>query len=211
MAEASTGRRQVALVLASSTGGIGRHVAALAAGMVAAGDEVHIYGPAATEGQFGFTRVGAAFAPVEIPRNPSPADATAVRLLRRALRAAPPDVVHAHGLRAGLVAALARPLGCPLVVTWHNQLLAAGVRARLLAPLERYVARAADVTLGASADLVARAARLGAADARLGAVAAPALPPPAGGTGVRCRWSSSPAAGRPTCGWPPRSPGSGRR
>ena len=34
------------------------------------------------------------------------------------------------------------------------------------------------ITLGASTDLVSRAAALGARDARLGAVAAPTLPPP---------------------------------
>ena len=86
--------------------------------------------------------------------------------------------MHAHGLRAGLVAALARPDGCPLVVTWHNRVLAQGLKAAVYRPLERYVARAADVTLGASADLVERARELGARDARLGAVAAPHLPPP---------------------------------
>ena len=75
--------RRVALVLASSTGGIGRHVAALTAGLVAAGDQVSVYGPAATQTQFGFERLGARFAAVEIPPNPRPADATAVRTLRR--------------------------------------------------------------------------------------------------------------------------------
>ena len=43
--------------------------------------------------------------------------------------------------------------------------------------LERVVARGADVTLGASSDLVERAVELGARDARLGPVAAPPLPP----------------------------------
>jgi glycosyltransferase involved in cell wall biosynthesis len=168
----------VVLVLASSTGGIGRHVAALGSGLAAAGDDVRVYGPAATGDQFGFAALGARFAPLEIPASPQPRDASAVRALRRALHAEPADVVHAHGLRAGLVAALARPDGCPLVVTWHNQVLARGLKAAVYRPLERYVARAADVTLGASADLVARARELGARDARLGAVAAPTLPPP---------------------------------
>jgi glycosyltransferase involved in cell wall biosynthesis len=169
---------RVALVLASSTGGIGRHVASLSAGLVAgAGVEVTIYGPADTERQFGFTGSGARFVPVEIPPSPQPRDAAAVRTLRRALRADPPDVVHAHGLRAGLVAALARPAGCPLVVTWHNQVLAQGLRGRVYRQVEGYVARAAEVTLGASGDLVERAAALGARDARLGAVAAPTLAP----------------------------------
>jgi glycosyltransferase involved in cell wall biosynthesis len=175
---AAGSRRRIALVLASSTGGIGRHVASLAAGLAAPGDaEVTVYGPAETETRFAFSASGARFVPVEIPASPQPRDATAVRALRRALRGSPPDVVHAHGLRAGLVAALARPAGCPLVVTWHNQVIAQGMRARVYRQLEGYVARAADLTLGASADLVSRATALGAREARLGAVAAPTLAP----------------------------------
>lgn len=172
---------RVALVIASSTGGVGRHVARLTAGLLAAGMEVWVYGPAATDVQFGFATHGARFTAVEIPASPQPRDATVVRALRRALHepAARPDLVHAHGLRAGLVAALARPDGCPLVVTWHNQVLAQGLRGRVYRQLERYVARVADVTLGASADLVQRVRDLGGRDVRLGAVAAPILPPPA--------------------------------
>ena len=169
---------RVALVLASSTGGIGRHVASLAAGLPGAGHEVTVYAPAAAEEQFRFTGSGVTFQPVEIPANPRPADATAVRTLRRALRLSPPEVIHAHGLRAGLVAALARPTAIPLVVTWHNLVLVEGLRGRVYRPLERYVARAASVTLCASKDLVERTRELGAADARLAAVAAPVLPPP---------------------------------
>jgi len=168
----------IALVLASSTGGIGTHVAALAAGLVAAGGTVTVLGPAATEERFRFTARGAAFVPIEIPATPNPRDARAVTGLRRALTANRPDVAHAHGLRAGLVAAAART-GVPLVVTWHNAVLARGLRAGASRVAERYVARAAAVTLGASADLVERARAVGAADARLGAVAAPVLPPPA--------------------------------
>jgi glycosyltransferase involved in cell wall biosynthesis len=169
--------RRVALVLASSTGGVGRHVASLAAGLVGLGAEVTVCGPTDTDRQFDFSMAGTQFVPVEIPASPQPRDAAAVHALRRALRAAPPDLVHAHGLRAGLVAALARPTGCPLVVTWHNQVLAQGMRGRVYRQLEGYVARAADITLGASADLVSRASALGARDARLGAVAAPELAP----------------------------------
>jgi glycosyltransferase involved in cell wall biosynthesis len=169
---------RVALVLASSTGGVGRHVASLASALIAAGTEVTVLGPAATETQFGFAALGASFVPVEIPASPQPADAVAVRVLRRALAAAEPQVVHAHGLRAGLVAALARPRGTPLVVTWHNRVLAGGLRRAVYGQLERYVAGAADVTLGASSDLVDRVRALGGRDVRLGEVAAPALPPP---------------------------------
>jgi glycosyltransferase involved in cell wall biosynthesis len=171
-------RVRVALVIASSTGGIGRHVASLAELLVGRDYQVTVYAPEATGQQFGFEALGAGFVPVEIPASPQPGDLRAVRGLRRALATNGVDVVHAHGLRAGLVAGWARPDGVPLVVTWHNAVLAGGLRARAYHLLERRVARMADVTLGASADLVDRARALGASDARLGAVAAPSLPEP---------------------------------
>nr|WP_198348314.1 glycosyltransferase family 4 protein [Plantactinospora sp. KBS50] len=161
---------RVALVLASATGGVGQHVASLARGLVGAGTQVTVCGPAATQEQFDFTGAGADFAAVEIPANPTPADVAAVAALRRGLGGV--HLVHAHGLRAGLVASLARP-PVPLVVTWHNAILAGGLRGRISRLAERIVARRCDVALGASADLVARAAAAGARDARPGPVAAP--------------------------------------
>ncbi|MFJ8582668.1 glycosyltransferase family 4 protein [Micromonospora sp. NPDC093277] len=180
MTDASSARRwpgTVALVLASSTGGVGQHVRSVARGLTAAGTSVVVCGPAATQEQFDFTGVGARFAPVEIPASPTPGDARAVAGLRRALAVTGVDVVHAHGLRAGLVAVLARP-AAPLVVTWHNAVLAGGLRGGLSRLVERIVARGVRVALGASDDLVERAAALGAADARLAPVAAPKLPAP---------------------------------
>jgi glycosyltransferase involved in cell wall biosynthesis len=53
-----------------------------------------------------------------------------------------------------------------------------GVRGAVARLAARRVARAASLTLGASADLVAQAVALGARDARLGPVAAPPLDPP---------------------------------
>lgn len=167
----------VVLLLASSTGGVGQHLVSLARGLVAAGASVTVCGPAATQEQFNFVATGARFLPVEIPANPTPADARAVVALRRVLAAGKVDVVHAHGLRAGLVATLARP-GPPVVVTWHNAVLAGGLRARVSRLVERMVARSVRVALGASADLVERATALGASDARLAPVAAPTLPQP---------------------------------
>lgn len=162
----------VVLVLASSTGGVGRHVASLARGLHAAGCRVLVCGPAATDQLFGFSASGADFTAVEIPASPGPQDSGAVRSMRRALGSRDVDVVHAHGLRAGFVAALARPRA-PLVVTWHNAVLAKGLRGQASVLVERIVARAAALTLGASGDLVARATAVGAQRARLGAVAAP--------------------------------------
>jgi glycosyltransferase involved in cell wall biosynthesis len=97
--------------------------------------------------------------------------------MRTALTSRPVDVVHAHGLRAGFVAGLTRP-GVPVIVTWHNAVLSKGFRGQASQLVERIVARNAALTLGASEDLVARAAALGARNARLGAVATPVLPAP---------------------------------
>jgi glycosyltransferase involved in cell wall biosynthesis len=167
----------VCLVLASSTGGVGQHVLSLVRGLSAGGAVVTVCGPAATEEHFRFTEAGRTirFVPIEIPANPTPGDGRAVVALRRVL-AGPIDLVHAHGLRAGLVAALARPRQ-PLVVTWHNAVITGGVRGGAARLAERLVARAAAVTIGASDDLVSRAALLGARDARLVPVAAPDLKP----------------------------------
>ncbi|MEV4624305.1 glycosyltransferase family 4 protein [Asanoa sp. NPDC049573] len=167
----------VCLVLASSTGGVGQHVTSLVRGLTAAGATVTVAGPAATEAQFHFVAAGAArFVPVEIPPNPTLNDGRAVGALRKVL-AGDVDVVHAHGLRAGLVAVLAKPRQ-PLVVTWHNAVLARRLRGYASRLAERMVARNADVCLGASEDLVERAEALGARDARLAPVAAPELPEP---------------------------------
>jgi glycosyltransferase involved in cell wall biosynthesis len=168
----------VCLVLASSTGGVGQHVLSLVRGLAAGGALVTVCGPAATEEHFRFAEAGRTirFVPIEIPANPTPGDGRAVGALRRVL-AGPIDLIHAHGLRAGLVAALARPRQ-PLVVTWHNAVIAGGVRGSASRLAERLVARAATVTLGASDDLVSRATLLGARDARLVPVAAPDLKPP---------------------------------
>jgi glycosyltransferase involved in cell wall biosynthesis len=85
-------------------------------------------------------------------------------------------VVHAHGVRAGALSALALVgVATPLVVTLHNAVLARWPHRLLAALLERVAVRRADVVLGASTDLVDHARRLGARDARLGPVAAPAL------------------------------------
>ncbi len=154
--------RRILLVLATSTGGVGRHVRSLADGLLARGARVVVAAPAAAQTVFGFP----GHVPVEIGSRPDPRrDLQAVRDLRRLARDA--DVVHAHGLRAGALA----PTRRPLVVSWHNAQLTGS---RLGALLERHVARRATVTLAASRDLLLTARQRGAPDARLGPVAAPA-------------------------------------
>lgn len=177
------GRLRVSLVLGTSTGGVGQHVRSLAAGLIGRGHQVAVHGPPDTERLFRFTGAGALFVPTPIAGTIGPSaavtDAAVVAGLRRATRRS--DVVHAHGLRAGMVAAAAtvrRRPAQPFVVTWHNAVLAGGAKARLLQLGERAVARAATLTLAASDDLVSRVLLLGGRDARLGAVAAPPQPAP---------------------------------
>ncbi|MFE2916664.1 glycosyltransferase family 4 protein [Kitasatospora indigofera] len=179
------GQLHVVLVLSAGTGGIGAHVRSLAQGLVAHGVTVTVCAPAGADALFGFSRTGARFHLVDItPTAGARSDAAAIGELRRAFTGA--DVVHAHGLRAGLLSDLAlRTAGrfpglrpeTPLVVTSHQAMLATGMERRLQRLMERRVARAADLVLGASSDLVARARELGATDARLGPVAAPPMPP----------------------------------
>src|SRR5690606_12690101 len=119
-------RVRVAYVVGTTTGGVGRHVRMLAAGMARLGHRVVVAGPPEVEDRFGFTASGARFVPVPVSDRPHPVnDARAVRAVRRVIRDA--DVAHAHGLRAGALAALARPGRSPLlVVTLHNALTAGG-------------------------------------------------------------------------------------
>ena len=166
---------RVVLVLATSTGGTGGHVRALAKGLVAAGVPVTVCAPRSTEQSFGFAATGARFVPVEIASGMRPvADARAGRALREVTSDA--SLVHAHGLRAGLVAGAVTSRGTPFVVTWHNAVLASGMARPAYSALERLVARRADVTLCVSPDLEDRVRALGGQDVRPGPVAAPALP-----------------------------------
>ncbi|MFC9909105.1 glycosyltransferase family 4 protein [Streptomyces sp. NPDC127197] len=154
-------------VLGGGNAGSSAHVRSLAAGLVARGVRVTVCAPLDADHTYDFTGAGAEH--VHVPRSSDPAS---VAVLRAACTGA--DLVHAHGLHASFRAALA--LGgrrTPLVVTWHNRAHAEGARARFLRLLERRVVKAAAVVLGTTSDLVDRARRAGARDARLAAVALP--------------------------------------
>ncbi len=156
-------RPTIALVLATSTGGVGRHLRSLTRELAAEFD-VLVACPAATQQVFGFPHV----VPVEIGARPHPArDARALAALRGL--AGRVDLLHAHGLRASALAVLCEG---PVVSTWHN-----AVDSRLGSVLERLVARRADVVLAAGDDLARAARAAGGRDVRLAPVAAPALEP----------------------------------
>ena len=172
--------RRVVEVLATSAGGVGSHIRTIVPVITAAGARVGVCGAPATEELFGFTAVGAEFRPVGISAGLAPvADGRAVAQLRQASAGA--DLLHAHGLRAGLVAAAARRLSGererPLVLTLHNALQeSSGARRRLLRAVEGLTIRAADLVLAVSSDLADNARRLGARDVRVVPALAPPLP-----------------------------------
>ncbi|RJL20710.1 glycosyltransferase family 4 protein [Bailinhaonella thermotolerans] len=170
---------RVGFVLGTSAGGVGRHVRMLARGMTERGVTVVVAGPAATEEAFGFAAAGARFTAVEIADRPRPgADLRAVARLRRVLAGA--GVVHAHGLRAGALAALARAgRRQRLVVTLHNAPTAGGAVAAVYGLLERIVAARADLVLVVSPDLGERMRARGARGVAPAVVPAPA-PAPSG-------------------------------
>jgi len=174
------GGTRVLLVLASSAGGVVRHVADLAAGLAASGHPVVVAGPAGA----GAAPAGVRSFPVEIADRPRPAaDLRALLRLRRLARGA--DVVHAHGLRAGALAVLAttglRPAPA-CVVTLHNALVPGSPRAGAAVhrALERIVARGAAEVLAVSPDLAGRMRALGARRVTAAVVAAPPARPATG-------------------------------
>jgi glycosyltransferase involved in cell wall biosynthesis len=154
-------------------------------GPAAAADAIRAAGPAdaAGPGAAPDGPAGIAFEPVEIAERPRPVrDVAALLRLRELLARAAPDVVHAHGLRAGAFAALAliqarrhRPA---LLVTVHNAAPAGRLPGLVYRGLELIVASRADAVTCASGDLVARMRRLGARQAAQALVLAPNLGPP---------------------------------
>jgi glycosyltransferase involved in cell wall biosynthesis len=141
-----------------------------------AGEEGTPPGPAGDGGSVAAVRL-------DIADRPRPArDLSAVRRLRGLLRRSAPDVVHAHGLRAGAVTALAlgrrRPGRRPLVVTVHNAPPAGGAAGAVYLLLERIVARRADAVTWVSRDLAERMRRCGARDGGRALVPAPPADPP---------------------------------
>jgi glycosyltransferase involved in cell wall biosynthesis len=169
--EGAPGRRlRVMQVCGSTGGGVGRHVRDLAVALAARHD-VLLAGP---EPVLAGIQPPVRTAVVDIADRPRVTDWAATRRLRALARGA--DVIHAHGLRAGSLAAFAvaglrrRPA---LVVTLHN-LPVGGAKVRAIsAALERIVARRADAVLGVSSDLVDRAAARGSALAERALVPAP--------------------------------------
>jgi glycosyltransferase involved in cell wall biosynthesis len=187
---------KVAFVLGTSGGGTGAHVLMLAAGCAARGVTAEVFGPVETDRALRFTGQ-VTFVPVEIADRPRlPRDLRAVARLRRLLKAGGFDVVHAHGMRAGALSALALKAwrgAPPLIVTVHNAPVAGGAVGAIYRVLELIVARSAGSVLCVSADLEERMRAAGARRVALAIVPAPGAPLPG---------ASLPGAS-PTTGPPP--------
>ena len=200
---------RIAYVIGTTAGGTGRHVAMLAEGCAGRGLTVSVFGPDSTRRLF----PAVAFTAVDIAERPRPVrDTAAVLRLRRLLAGCAPDVVHAHGVRAGAAAVLAltgaarrrrpaltgaarghRPA---LQVTVHNMAPSGTVSGPVYLGLERLIARRADAVLCVSADLAGRMRRAGARDVALAVVPAPAAPPPSAEAVGKARADMG-ASGRP--------------
>ncbi|WP_202863602.1 glycosyltransferase family 4 protein [Ornithinimicrobium avium] len=165
---------KVLLVTALVTGGVAAHVRMLATGLAGSGHRVVVACPAATAHRIGPPE-DVTYVPLPVGSRARPAqDRRAVAVLARTMAGA--DVVHAHGLRAGALAATARRASRArprLVVTTHNAAPEGRAARAVYAVLEQIVAHGADLVLGVSPDLVDRARRAGARGA------APAVVPAA--------------------------------
>jgi glycosyltransferase involved in cell wall biosynthesis len=194
---------KVAFVLGTSTGGTARHVRMLAGGVAARGVAAQVFGPAQTDRDFGFGDLAdgqVSFTSVEIADRPRVRhDLRAIRRLRRLIAAWRPDVVHAHGLRAGALTAIALAFVRPtvydpkpaLVVTVHNAPAGGGLTGAIYRVLELIVARSADSVLCVSKDLEERMRAAGAS--RVGRALVPADAVPA----VRAARAPRPLPGGP--------------
>ena len=106
---------RVLQVLGYSTGGISRHVAQVTAALDGEGFEVDVAGPADLP-----LEMPKPVHSVTIPSGPVSGHRAAIARLREIVSAGRYGVVHAHGLRAGIDAALAARGLCPVVLTVHN-------------------------------------------------------------------------------------------
>ncbi|HJE76343.1 glycosyltransferase involved in cell wall biosynthesis [Brevibacterium epidermidis] len=172
---------RIVFTIGTSTGGVGTHVHALARDLAAAGHEIGVIGPAATDEHFGFSLLpGVRFGVLELGTGIGASDAALIRRQRTLLRSFAPQIVHAHGFRAGLITLLtlrtlkSRP---KFVLSLHNQASGQGLRGRVETRVETMLARGTDLVLGASTDLVDRARELGAQTARFLPAAAPEVTP----------------------------------
>ena len=169
----TVGRLRILQVSGSAVGGVRTHLADCARILAADGHDVIVEAPAVVLD--GLDLAPARAEALEIGARPSLGDSRVVARLRRLGHRA--HTVHAHGLRAGALAALAlgrrRRGRTRLVVTLHNLTVGGRLTTLVGERLERLVASRADLVLAVSPDLAERARGLGAARVELAVIPAP--------------------------------------
>ena len=169
----TVGRLRILQVSGSAAGGVRTHLADCARILAADGHDVIVEAPAVVLD--GLDLAPARAEALEIGARPSLGDSRVVARLRRLGRRA--HTVHAHGLRAGALAALAlgrrRRGRTRLVVTLHNLTVGGRLTTLVGQGLERLIASRADLVLAVSPDLAERARGLGAARVELAVIPAP--------------------------------------
>ena len=156
---------RVLQVLGRSAGGIARHVASLVRDLDGRnGLMMDIAGPADLP-----VTMPKPVHEIVIPDGPLIGHRKAVRELRRTIAEGGYQVVHAHGLRAGIDAALAaRKEGVTVLLTCHNLLrpdVSGGVKARLYSSAEPLAVRLAARTFAVSQDMAGHLRRVSGAAA----------------------------------------------
>ena len=138
--------RRVLELLGQSAGGVGRHVAEIVRALDGNGLAVDVAAPSDLR-----VEMPKRVIPVEIPSGPLRGHVRAIRTLAGIIRRNDYDLVHAHGLRAAIDAAVAGRLqNVPVIVTLHNLIeaeIVGGPRATLYARAEPFVVRLSYKTL----------------------------------------------------------------
>lgn len=112
-------------VVRPATGGMKNHVLQLAQGLRRRGFDCEIACPGDSPLVHDALEAGIVVHPVGIPPAPHPVrDPAAILALAETIRSRRPGIIHAHGLKAGIVARMANRIagGRPVIVTVHNQI-----------------------------------------------------------------------------------------
>ena len=152
-------------VLGYSTGGISRHVAQVTEALDGRGFAVGVAGPPDAP-----LEMPKPVHPVAIPGGPLRGHRAAIARLRDVVEAGGYGVVHAHGLRAGIDAALAARGRCPVVLTVHNLVhpeIAGSLKYLAYRRAESLAVRLTDHTFAVSADIAAHLRRPRSARAKV--------------------------------------------
>ena len=142
---------RVLQVLGQSAGGIARHVAGITAALDGtSGIEIDIAGPPDLP-----VRMPKPVFPLEIPEGVA-GHGKPIRVVQELVASGDYQVIHAHGLRAGIVAGRAARKSSTVIVTVHNLVrpeVSGKLKATVQKPAERLVVRLADKVLAVSRDI----------------------------------------------------------